>query len=215
MQVFATRRRRSHTGLVVALLSALVCVGCTKSAVPPPAAPPFALPKVGDSTDTNLRMGDALPELQTADLDGNPVTIDGKLHEGGYTLIVFWSTWCGFCMLELPHEVELANRYEQDGLHVIGINADETPAIAKAAAGDHNVPWLNVFEGPDRAISTRLGINQWPALLLLDPDGHVISATPHLRGSTVTVLPDGSAHVEQGLDRTLKYLFRNGEPGEA
>jgi thiol-disulfide isomerase/thioredoxin len=199
-----------HYGLLI-----LSLCGCGRTAPPPPTPPQFTLPAVGDATDTVLRIGDPVPEIRTVDLDGNAVILGQQRFDGGYTLIVFWSTWCGHCMLELPHEVELARRYEPQGLRVIGVNADETPAIALAAVQQYGVPWQNVYEGPDTPISKRLGVEQWPVLLLIGPDGRLISATQRLRGISVDLLPDGSTRTERGLDRTLQHVFEthNAEGG--
>jgi thiol-disulfide isomerase/thioredoxin len=199
------------TLIAAALLCTAVTSGCSEPPPPPPAAPAFVLPSAGRATDTVLRIGDPFPEIETVDLDGNPVTLNAELADGGYTLIVFWSTWCGFCMLELPHEVELARQYEPHGLRVIGINADETPAVAQAAVAEHNVPWLNLYEGPDLKISNELGINEWPVLLLLGPDGKLLCATQHLRGISVQLQPDGSTTQVTGLDWTLEQLLDNKE----
>jgi thiol-disulfide isomerase/thioredoxin len=167
------------------------------------------MPAAGASTDTLLRIGDSFPKLQAVDLDGNAVTLDTQLLGDRYTLIVFWSTWCEFCMLELPHEIELAKRYERFGLRVIGINADETSAIAKAAATEHDIPWLNLFEGPDFSISNQLGIKQWPALLLLDSDGKVVITTPELRSISVETSPDGTDRQIDGLEWALQKLLED------
>jgi thiol-disulfide isomerase/thioredoxin len=187
---------------------AVVSSGCSMTAAPSlAAAPGFAMPGTGDATDTRLRIGDTFPKLQAVDLDGNAVTLDKDVLGERYTLIVFWSTWCGFCVRDLPHEVELANKYEQLGLRVIGVNADETPAIAKAAAKEHDVPWLNLFEGPDRTISTELGIKKWPALLVLDADGKVVVTSPELRKISVETSSDGSDRQIDGLEWALRELL--------
>lgn len=194
----------------VSFVTVVASIGCSKTAAPPPApGPVFKLPSAGASTDTLLRIGDSFPEIQTVDLDGNAVTFDKQLLGDRYTLIVFWSTWCGFCMQELPHEIELAKQYERAGLRVIGVNADDTTTIAKAAVKENEVPWLNVFEGPDKTISNELGISQWPALLLLGPDGKVISASQQLRSIAAETLPDGSVRPVNGLDWTIKELLDN------
>jgi cytochrome c biogenesis protein CcmG, thiol:disulfide interchange protein DsbE len=190
------------------MLLAVVSSGCSKIAPPSlAAAPGFAMPAAGASTDSVLRIGDPFPQLQAVDLDGNAVTVDKQLLGERYTLIVFWSTWCGFCMLDLPHEVELAKQYQRLGLRVIGVNADETSAIAKAAAQEYDVPWLNLFEGPDRTISNELGIRQWPALLLLDSNGKVVITSPDLRSISAETLPDGTDRQIDGLEWALRELL--------
>jgi thiol-disulfide isomerase/thioredoxin len=196
-------------GIVLAAVVILV-ISFTRSgtvAAPPAPGHLFVTPSVGSSTDTVLRLGDDFPEIRTADLAGNAVTLDKQLLGKRCTLVVFWSTWCGFCMQELPHEIELAKRYEKAGLRVIGVNADNTPAIAQAAARQHGVPWLNVFEGPEKSISNQLGITQWPALILLGPDGKVIAATEQLRSVGARKLPDGSTGQVNGLDSILGELL--------
>jgi thiol-disulfide isomerase/thioredoxin len=172
------------------------------------------LPRAGATTDAILRIGDPLPEIETVDLNGNPVSLNAELTGGGHTLVIFWSTWCGFCMLELPHEVELAKQYESQGLRVIGVNADDTTDIAQSAVAEHAVPWLNVYEGPDLSISNKLGIDEWPVLLLFGPDGKLICATQHLRGISVQQQPDGSTTQVTGLDWTLDQLLGNRESTE-
>jgi thiol-disulfide isomerase/thioredoxin len=209
------RMRFSIRDLVwsAAVVTALASwVGCAPVAAPP-AAPGalFALPAVGSSTDTVLRIGERFPPIRAVDLDGNAVTFDKAIFGERCTLIVFWSTWCGFCMQELPHEVELAKAYEGAGLRVIGVNADQAAAVAKSAVQQYGVPWLNVFEGPEKAISRQLGIRQWPTLILLGPDGKVVSGTMQLRASAVQVMPDGSTRTVKGLDWILDKLFRKDE----
>jgi thiol-disulfide isomerase/thioredoxin len=198
---------RASVGLACYIALA-ACIGCSKTSVPPPApGPVFMMPSVGDPTDTSLRIGDDFPELRAVDLDGNAVHLDKRLLGERCTLIVFWSTWCGHCMKELPHEVQLAKQYEKAGLRVIGVNADDTTKIAKAAATDNRVPWLNVFEGPEKTISNKLGVKEWPVILLLGPDGKVIAATKQLRSIAAELLPDGSVRTVNGLDWILKELL--------
>jgi thiol-disulfide isomerase/thioredoxin len=187
-------------------------VGCSPVAAPPAGAGAlFALPAAGTATDTVLRIGDAFPPIRAVDLDGNAVTFDKTIYGDRCTLIVFWSTWCGFCMQELPHEVELARKYERAGLRVIGVNADQTPEIAKRAVQQYGVPWLNVFEGRELTVSRQLGIRRWPTLILLGPDGKVVMGTDLLRSGAVQALPDGSTRTVKGLDWVLEKLLNKGE----
>jgi hypothetical protein len=115
-------------------------------------------------------------------------------------------------MQELPHEVELARKYERAGLRVIGVNADQTPAIAKRAVQQYGVPWLNVFEGRELTVSRQLGIRRWPTLILLGSDGRVVMGTDLLRSGAVQTLPDGSTRTVKGLDWALEELLSKGEP---
>ena len=195
---------------LLSVVSVVAGVGCSKTKAPPPAPRPvFKMPSVGLSTGTALLIGDTLPRVQGVDLDGNNVILDEQFLGEQATLIVFWATWCGFCIEDLPHEIEIAKKYESAGLRVIGVNSDDTLAIARAAVEEHGVPWINLFEGPDTEISNELGVNQWPTLLLLDPDGKVIISTPELRWIMAETMPDGSSQQVNGLDWALKELLEN------
>jgi thiol-disulfide isomerase/thioredoxin len=193
------------TGFGIVLLLGLVSSGCTSSS--PAARPGFVMPAPGDATATVLRIGDTFPVLEGHDLEGNSVTLDAGMRGERYTLVVFWSTWCGFCMLELLHEIELSRQYDPLGLRVIGINADETAEDARRAVQKYDIPWPILFEGPDREISDQLGIKQWPELLLLDSQGKVVMTAAELRAISVETLDDGTDHQISGLEWALRTLL--------
>jgi thiol-disulfide isomerase/thioredoxin len=203
--------RAFATTLAIALALFALGAGCeSQTAAKPTAA--FALPAAGASTDTALRIGDAFPPLTGTDLDGNPLVVGPEHYGERATLIVFWSTWCGFCMLELPHEIELAQLYADSGLRVIGVNADETREVAHAAVEENGIPWLNVYEGPERTISNELQIAMWPTLYLLDAKGRIVGATPFLRMVGAEIHEDGVTRQVNALDWTLDQLL--GKPAQ-
>ncbi len=205
--MFASARR---CGVSMLLMMSVVSSGCSMSSSGSLAARPgFVMPAVGETTETVLRIGDTFPKLAATDIDGNAVTLDEQLWGERYTLLVFWSTWCGFCMLELPHEVELSRQYEAQGLRVIGVNADDSPEIARQAVYKHQVPWLTIFEGSGQEISKKLDIKKWPELLLLDSQGRVVMTSSELRAISVETLPDGTDQQLTGLDWALRKLLAN------
>jgi thiol-disulfide isomerase/thioredoxin len=205
-QHFRTTHRHRR---IITFLGLVACIGCSKGPTPAPVSPPFKLPAVGDSTGTVLRIGDPFPEIQTVDLDGHAIDFKEQLRHGGYTLVVFWSTTCGFCMQEMPHEVELAKLYEPLGLRVIGVNSDETTELAKAAVEENDIPWLNVFEGTEYTIADQLGVEMWPTLFLLDQEGKVVVTSPLLRSVAAEVKTDGSAQPVHGLDWALESRLKS------
>lgn len=196
----------SHHHLPSLLLAALLISGCSKREYRPEA---FSLPPVGAETGSDLKIGDRFPKIESIDLDGNPVTVGTESLGERYTLVVFWSTWCGWCMHELPHEIELANEFKDEGLRVIGVNADATIEIGKRASVENNVPWRNLYEGKEKNISTLLGVSSWPQLFLLDDEGVVISSSHQLRRhGFMFINKDGDARNIHHLDWTLYNVIR-------
>jgi thiol-disulfide isomerase/thioredoxin len=53
-------------------------------------------------------------------LDGTKFKISD--HKGKVLLLNIWGTWCGPCRAEMPHLVELKDKYASQGFEIIGIN---------------------------------------------------------------------------------------------
>jgi thiol-disulfide isomerase/thioredoxin len=46
----------------------------------------------------------------------------------------FWATWCGPCVEQFPHTVELAEKYRERGLSVIALSMDNPSAEPQVRA---------------------------------------------------------------------------------
>src|SRR5437773_7141377 len=100
---------RSTQYLVLGLIfiSPVVCGGCQRVAKPPAAAS-AVMPE-----SIKLTVGDAkaLDELIAR-------------HKGEIVFVDYWATWCGPCVQNFPHTVELAKKYRERGLATIGVSLD-------------------------------------------------------------------------------------------
>jgi thiol-disulfide isomerase/thioredoxin len=65
----------------------------------------------------------AAPDFSLQDLDGKQ--LDLANYRGRVVLLDFWATWCTPCRGEIPHFVELQDKYRDRGLQVIGISMDD------------------------------------------------------------------------------------------
>jgi thiol-disulfide isomerase/thioredoxin len=58
-------------------------------------------------------------------------------YKGQVLVLDFYATWCAPCRISIPHLVQLQDRYEKEGLHVIGLNVggpddlDKVPGFAE------------------------------------------------------------------------------------
>lgn len=66
---------------------------------------------------------DAVLQTENKDLDGNPLKIAD--YKGKVVLVNLWATWCGPCRGEMPHFIEMQNKYRDQGFEVIGLDVDE------------------------------------------------------------------------------------------
>src|SRR5438876_4018208 len=80
-----------------------------------------------------LKVGDPAPALKvTKWLQGQEVT---KFEAGKVYVVEFWATWCGPCIIMMPHLAELQAQYKDQGVTIIGFSAvDQDNTEDKAAA---------------------------------------------------------------------------------
>jgi len=134
MNLARTLTRRALASCVL-LAVAVACAGLTGCDQAPKKADSskkeFGL--VTDKKPGENPAASATPiEVQTVSKEGFEKLVAS--HKGKVVLVDFWATWCGPCVAQFPHTVDLANMYKDKGLVVISVSVDEPeelPAVAK------------------------------------------------------------------------------------
>lgn len=112
-------------------------------------------------------------------LDGAKFKISGK--KGKVLMLNIWGTWCGPCREEMPHFVEMQNKYRDQGLEVIGLN------IGDGSGTPETIPEIKAFvermklnytiaRSPNEATAQFYQITKQqvvPQTLLVDREGHL------------------------------------------
>jgi peroxiredoxin len=81
------------------------------------------------------------------DMNGHDVRLSD--YKGRALLINFWSTTCGPCQLETPELVDLAAKYKDRGLSIVGISIDDSPDAIRTFANEFKVTYP-LLVGADR-----------------------------------------------------------------
>jgi thiol-disulfide isomerase/thioredoxin len=63
------------------------------------------------------------PEFELKDRTGKTVRLSD--YKGKVVLLDFWATWCVPCKAEIPWLIELAKKYEPEGVELLGISMDQ------------------------------------------------------------------------------------------
>jgi thiol-disulfide isomerase/thioredoxin len=85
------------------------------------------------TADAKLTIGDPAPKLQVGKwIQGEPVEHFDASH---VYIVEFWATWCGPCVASIPHLNDLAQKFKDKGVIVIGQDVwdqdDAVPAFVK------------------------------------------------------------------------------------
>ncbi len=92
------------------------------------AAPVGAQMPAPSTSGPTLGLGDAAPALEiTSWIKGDPVDLAKGLNKNVY-VIEFWATWCGPCIVSIPHITEIQKRYKDKNVVVVAIS-DEPPSL--------------------------------------------------------------------------------------
>lgn len=93
-------------------------------------------------------------------------------HEGSFTLLDYWASWCGPCIAAFP-QLKLIS--ETHKLKVLGFNGDEDAATASRTLAQFEVLWPDVQSTePAALMDYRHRVALYPTYILLDPTRKVV-----------------------------------------
>ncbi len=119
------------------------------------------------------KVGKPAPPLKFKALDGREV--DLAQLRGKVVLLDFWATWCPPCIAEIPRVREAYERFNKDGLEIVGVSFDADRQRLEDVVKREDIKWPQYFDGAgrDAAPGKDFGILHWPSMWLLDRNGVV------------------------------------------
>lgn len=147
---------------------------------------------------------------RAASLDGGtewlntPAPLTSEDLRGKFVLLDFWTSCCINCMHILPELKKLERAYPHElvviGIHSAKFDAERDPEYVRAAILRYGIehPVLN---DPRLVLWSRYGIDTWPTLVLIDPEGNEVS---RVRGEV------SFEQLDRMLRRALPYYRQRG-----
>lgn len=119
--------------------------------------------------------GKESPDFTVIDLNGQTHTL--SQYKGKNVMLVFWATWCGPCIMEIPHLIELRKEISEDKLAILGISyVDQRNTAEAIKALVKKTPAINYTIAPTNpAIMPKpyIFINVLPTSFFIDPQGKI------------------------------------------
>ena len=105
-------------------------------------------------------------------------TLDLSEHLGKTVLINFFTEWCFYCMQEMPDLKKVSDLYDPDAFQMVlvhvwdGEDASNTENVKEKFGMQH----MTFFEDTDRLVASVVGLQGYPATLIVNPDGTLAAA---------------------------------------
>jgi peroxiredoxin len=145
-----------------------------------PQATPFVL---GPAPSNGLRAGDFPPELTITGPDGKPAPLtdlEGRPVQladlrGKAVWLNFWASWCPPCQSETPVLRDIAERYRDRGLVVVGISVQEaSPDNVAAYAAKYQLDYTIAADSTGEVFRT-YRLFALPSQFFIGPEGAIRS----------------------------------------
>jgi len=113
-----------------------------------------------------------------------------KKHPGKVLYVDIWGTWCGPCIRQFPHSLELHERLQGEPVEFVYLCLDPDPARWKRLIKQFNLKGDHYYLGADqsRLLKQQLGFTGIPRYLLIDPQGNLVDANAPQPGETPRIM---------------------------
>jgi uncharacterized protein (TIGR03435 family) len=134
----------------------------------------LAVPMV---TQADPKVGDLPPLLKATTLLQAPAgaSLDAKTLKGKVVVLEFWATWCGPCVLAIPHLNELAEKFKDKPVQFVSITSEEEATVKTFLAKKPINAWVAL--DADKAMNAAYEVGSIPHTVVLGKDGLIAAIT--------------------------------------
>ncbi|MFZ1134783.1 MAG: TlpA disulfide reductase family protein [Candidatus Korobacteraceae bacterium] len=125
------------------------------------------------------------PNFTVNNIDGKKLSLSD--YKGKVVLLDFWATWCTPCRAEIPHFVEMQEKYGPQGFQVIGISMDDDAKPVREFYQQYKMNYP-VAVGDDKLADRFGGVMGLPVNFVIDREGRIHSK--HLGATDVSVFDE-------------------------
>ncbi len=137
-------------------------------------------PRVAEAKVELLKPGAMAPDFAMTMRDGKQVKLSDL--RGKIVVLDFWATWCGPCVIAMPHVQHIADHYKDQGVVVLASCTSDERAKFDAWVDGKTQDFPDVMfafdpleKSADRASRKLYGVSGIPQQFVIDKDGKVVA----------------------------------------
>ncbi len=150
------------------------------------------------------------------DFEGKSFSLTDGLYKNKVVLVNIWGTWCGGCLLEIPHLIEMQKKYAGRGLEIVGIafERDDSPEGWEnvwSMVNDKKINYPVLKGGLEKRVNVEAvlgGLKEfkgYPTIIFIDRAGK----SKHIRVGFDCSTPEREAWQVRRLEKRIEELLNN------
>ena len=114
---------------------------------------------------------DQAPDFTLQEVEGKTFKLSNL--KGKPVLLIFTTTWCVYCLSEIPNFKKIYTDYGSRGLEVVNIDIDEPREKVARFAARYELPYRLLLDETGR-VPEAYGVVSVPSSVLIDKEGKII-----------------------------------------
>jgi peroxiredoxin len=142
------------------------------------------------SERVGLEVDKKAPNFTTKDINNNPLSLK-DLYSKKAVLLVFWGTWCGPCIQEIPLLKEFRDKYPEDKFEIISVATTSPEDKTREIIKEKEMNWIHILN--DASINKEYHVGYYPTMFVIDTKGNFVYSAPTILDGSLDKLKEAIA----------------------